>query len=201
MKKYCSVIFALLLFTSCSNAPENKGDIRVELPPKPSQQENTASSKDADTNNQENYYNSYFGQYQIAEEGFSQHIKNNVVDKSYQTESLKLQQSSKSTTRDWLDLESNYVEIWDKELNNIYTKLINKLNDKQKEKLRNAQKGWVQFHINETELVKESWDDFGLGSQGHVELIMSAKDRLRIRTLQLMEYYYMLGGEIKFLYK
>lgn len=64
-----------------------------------------------------------------------------------------------------------------------------------------SQKGWLQYHTKESEFIVESWEDLGLGSQGRVQSAMSIKSRIRERTLQLMEYYFMLGEEVTFLYK
>lgn len=201
MKKSCAIILALLILTSCTKAPASKETSKVEPTTKSVQQGNIITSKDDNTNNQENNDNFYFGQYQMAEEGFSQNVKDNAIDRDYKIESNKFQKSSEFTTQGWVELEGKYIKIWDSELNNTYNMLLNKLNDKETEKLRNAQKGWLQYHINESEFINESWDDLGLGSQGRVQLIISVKDRIRQRTLQLMEYYYMLGGEVEFLYK
>jgi uncharacterized protein YecT (DUF1311 family) len=40
--------------------------------------------------------------------------------------------------------------------------LIKKLNEKEQRKLREAQKGWLDFHIHESEFVRESWDNLDL---------------------------------------
>lgn len=210
MKKSCAVIAALLVLTSCSKPPENKDttvpESKLETTTKSVQQVNTVSAKDENTsneniNNQQNNESFYWGQYQMADEGFSQHIKNNAIDRDYQIESDKFQASPEFSTQGWVELEYKYVEIWDKELNDIYKKLLDRLNDEEQEKLRKAQRGWLQFHINESEFVHEAWNDLGLGSQGRVQLAMLIKERIRNRTLQLMEYYYMMGGEVEFLYK
>ena len=165
------------------------------------QQGNTVSNKDNSTNNQEQIDYSYFGQYQMSDEGFSQYVKDNAIDRDYKIELDKLQNSSSFNTQSWVGIEGKYTDIWDEELNNIYNKLLNKLNEKEKEKLLNAQKGWLQFHISEAEFINETWNDLQLGSQGRVQSIMSVKNRIRERTLQLMEYYYMLGGKVEFLYQ
>lgn len=39
-------------------------------------------------------------------------------------------------------------------------------NDEEQEKLRKAQRGWLQFHTQEPEFVHEAWNDLGFGSQG-----------------------------------
>jgi uncharacterized protein YecT (DUF1311 family) len=137
----------------------------------------------------------------MSDEGFSMYVQDNVIDKSYEAETTQFQQSNEFSTQGWIALESKYIEIWDNELNNIYNKLLEKLNEKEQKELREAQKGWLQYHIKESEFVVESWNDLGLGSQGKVQLSMSQKARIRQRTLQLMEYYFMVGGDVEFSYK
>lgn len=197
MKKICVIILALLMFTACTKASEAKETNNVGTV----KQGNITSSKDTEKNNQINTDDSYFGQYQMSEDGFSQYVKDNPIDRDYKIELDKLQKSSDFTTQSRVELEVKYTEIWDKELNNTYNILLSKLNDNEKEKLRSAQSGWVQFHTKEANFVSESWNDLGLGSQGRVQLVISGQGRIRQRTLQLMEYNYMLGCKVEFLYK
>ncbi len=143
----------------------------------------------------------YFGQYQMADKGFSSLVKDNAIDRDYETEWDKFQKSQEFSTRGWMELEARYKELWDKELNNTYNKLMKVLNEEEKKKLLEAQDGWVKFHINESEFVEAAWEELGLGSQGRIQLVTAEKDRIRERTLQLMEYFNMSGGEIEFLYK
>jgi uncharacterized protein YecT (DUF1311 family) len=196
MKRYLIIALILsLILTSCAKVNETKAPINPQHETNQPQQENPAHSEDDKSND------SYFGQYQMLEDGFSKYVKDNAIDKDYEVELAKLQESPDFNTQSWVELESKYIEIWDKELNNTYNNLLKKLNEKEQEKLREAQKGWLQYHTKESEFIVESWDDFGLGSQGRVQLAMSAKNRIRERTLQLMEYYFMLGEDVDFLYK
>lgn len=143
----------------------------------------------------------YFGQYQMTDEGFSGLVKDNAIDRDYEAEWDKFQKSQEFSTRGWIELEARYKELWDKELNNTYNKLMKELNEAEKQKLLETQAGWVQFHIKESEFVEAAWEELGLGSQGRVQLVTAEKGRIRERTLQLMEYCNMLGGDIEFLYK
>lgn len=159
------------------------------------------SGDEPQQNSMEQTIDPYFGQYQMADEGFSSLVKDNAIDREYEAEWDKFQKSQEFSTQGWVELEAKYRELWDKELNNTYNKLMKELNEEEKKKLLEAQSGWVQFHMNESEFVNAAWEDFGLGTQGRVQLIIAEKDRIRERTLQLMEYYNMLGGDIEFLYK
>ena len=78
------------------------------------------------------------------------------------------------------------------------------MNDKEKDMLTESQKGWLQHHLKESEFVSQTFylRDEGpiLGSQGRVQTQQAVKGRLRERTLELMEYYFMLGNNVEFMY-
>jgi uncharacterized protein YecT (DUF1311 family) len=199
MKKYLiAVLVSTLILTSCASVPDKEVSNNSPTEIKQAEQSSSITSK---AKSEETIDNSYFGQYQMSDEGFSMYVQDNVIDKSYEAETTQFQQSNEFSTQGWIALESKYIEIWDNELNNIYNKLLEKLNEKEQKELREAQKGWLQYHIKESEFVVESWNDLGLGSQGKVQLSMSQKSRIRQRTLQLMEYYFMVGGDVEFSYK
>ncbi|CAH1193934.1 hypothetical protein PAECIP111892_01355 [Paenibacillus auburnensis] len=99
-------------------------------------------------------------------------------------------------------MESKYTEIWDKELNQIYKKLLSKLDREPKEALIESQKEWLQYHLRETEFVEKTFiNNSYLGTQGLVSLDTVIKERIRERTMQLFEYRYLLDGEVEFLYQ
>jgi len=56
--------------------------------------------------------------------------------------------------------------------------LLKKLNEKEQEKLRESQKGWLQYHTKESEFIVESWNTLGIGSQGRVQSAMAIKTRI-----------------------
>ncbi len=199
MKKYIIVLIAVLvILTGCVKIDKARlADNPESEVTQPIQNEMVDSADDDKDSND----NTYFGQYQMAEEGFSQLVKDNAIDKDYAAEMAEFQKSAEFSTNGWIQLESKYSKLWDNELNSIYNILMEKLKDNEKKKLIEAQKGWLAFHIGESEFVSEAWDAFGLGSQGRVQMIMAEKSRLRERTLQLMEYYHMLAGDIEFIYE
>lgn len=199
MKKYLVVLLAaLMLFTGCVKVDNTKERDNAEPEISQPQQNDTVQPADDNKNNNDD---PYFGQYQMTDEGFSELVKNNAIDRDYANEMAEFQESTEFSTNGWIQLESKYSKLWDNELNNIYKKLLEKLNDEEKKKLLEAQKGWLVFHVSESEFVAEAWEDFGLGSQGRVQILIAERDRIRKRTLQLMEYYHMLGGEVEFLYE
>ncbi|GKU79188.1 lysozyme inhibitor LprI family protein [Paenibacillus sp. L3-i20] len=143
------------------------------------------------------------GSYDVSQ-SYIELVQSNPIDKDYEKEFDDLNNSSEFSTQGLIQLETKYIEIWDKELNEIYKKLIAKLDDKPKKLLIEAQKGWLQNHIKETEFVVSTFqveNSFNIGSQGLVNIQVIHKNRLKDRTLQLFEYYYMLEGTDGFIYK
>jgi len=202
MRKYLIILLVLsLTLTSCVNVTKSKVPNNTQPETDLTQQISPVPAKDDNNKSDGNIENSYFGQYQMSDEGFSKYVKDNSIDKDYDVELTNLQESPEFSTQGWIELESKYIDAWDKELNNTYNNLLEKLNEKEQEKLREAEKGWLQYHTKESEFITESWDDLGLGSQGRVQAAMLVKSRIRERSLQLMEYYFMLGEEVAFLYK
>lgn len=124
-------------------------------------------------------------------------LEQNPLDRDYRIEVRELGRSTRFSTQAWVELEAKYLALWDTELNSIYQKLLTKLNDSQKELLVDSQLGWLQFHTKEAQLV----GTFPFGSQGRVQRVQAYTSRLRDRTLELMEYYVRLGGNVEFEYK
>lgn len=133
---------------------------------------------------------------------FYDEMLRNPIDHDYEVEINELQNSKEITTLGWGALESKYTEIWDKELNQIYKKLLSKLDKEPREALIESQKEWIQYHLRETKFVEKTFINNGnLGSQGSVSLGRVIRERIRERTMQLFEYRYLLDGEVEFLYQ
>jgi uncharacterized protein YecT (DUF1311 family) len=136
---------------------------------------------------------------------FDNLMKNNPLDKDYEKEIQELSNSKDFNTQAWVEIESKYTKLWDSELNSIYKKLLAQLAPEEKALLIESQKGWLQYHLNEQKFVNQTFyfrkNDPIVGSQGRVQTITAYKERIRERTIELMEYYSMLGNEIIFEYK
>ncbi|WP_145410611.1 lysozyme inhibitor LprI family protein [Paenibacillus xylanexedens] len=134
---------------------------------------------------------------------FYDEMLRNPIDHDYEVEFNEFQNSNEIvTTMEWGALQSKYTEIWDKELNQIYKKLLSTLDGEPREALIEAQKDWLQFHLKESKFVEDTFIYNGyLGSRGPVSLGTVIKERLRERTIQLFEYRYLLDCEIEFLYQ
>ncbi|WP_128101516.1 lysozyme inhibitor LprI family protein [Paenibacillus sp. DCT19] len=126
----------------------------------------------------------------------------NPIDHDYEVEFNEFQNANEIvTTMEWGALQGKYTEIWDKELNHIYKKLLSKLDGEPREALIESQKDWLQYHLKESKFVEDTFINNGyLGSSGSVSLATAIRERIRERTIQLYEYRYLLNGEIEFLY-
>ncbi|WNS45451.1 lysozyme inhibitor LprI family protein [Paenibacillus sp. MMS20-IR301] len=141
------------------------------------------------------------GNYDLKGEFYDEMLQN-PIDRDYEAEFNEFQNSEEFTTLGWGALVGKYTEHWDKELNQIYNKLLSKLDREPKEALIASQKEWLKYHLKETEFVEKAFIDNGyLGSQGSVSLGTVIMGRIRERTMQLFEYRYLLDGEVEFLYQ
>ena len=132
-------------------------------------------------------------------------LRLNPIDKDYEDELERLNESKEFTTQSYLEIEYKYARLWDVELNSIYQKLLSVLEKEEQTLLREAQRGWLQFHEKETEFYYEVF--YGrssgpvLGSLGIMQEALKYRERIRQRTFELMMHYYNLGYEITFEYK
>lgn len=136
------------------------------------------------------------GIYQYSND-FAQAVRDNQIDRDYQRE-CKLA----SNTIEYGELEKKYIGLWDRELNVVYDKVLEKLSGAEKKKLIAAQSAWLDWHLNESAFVRLAWlDERKLGTQGPIQELKAEKIRLRERTLELMDYYCLLGGTVEFDYE
>ncbi|MGN7760522.1 lysozyme inhibitor LprI family protein [Paenibacillus sp. 22594] len=142
------------------------------------------------------------GNYDLTGDFYDEMLRN-PIDHDYEVEFNEFKNSKEIiTTLGWGALESKYTEIWDKELNQIYKKLLSKLDREPREALIESQKEWLQYHLRETKFVEKTFINNGyLGSQGSVSLGTVIRERIRERTMQLFEYRYLLDREVEFLYQ
>nr|WP_237086874.1 lysozyme inhibitor LprI family protein [Paenibacillus ihbetae] len=141
------------------------------------------------------------GNYELTGEFYDEMLRN-PIDHDYEVEFNEFQNSKEITTLGWGALESKYAETWEKELNQIYKKLLSKLDKEPRKALIESQKEWLQYHLRETKFVEKTFINNGnLGSQGSVSLGKVIRERIRERTMQLFEYRYLLDGEVEFLYQ
>lgn len=211
--KILLLFFITIVFSSCQNSSqsttlnsETKSITNSELPPDVVNTGNGTESKEitegqSDSSNNEVLTMS-IGNYESKGEFYDEMLRN-PIDHDYEVEFNEFQNSEEIiTTLEWGALESKYTEIWDKELNQIYKKLLSKLDREPREALIESQKEWLQYHLKETKFVEETFIYNGyLGSRGPVSLATDIKERIRERTMQLFEYRYLLDREVEFLYQ
>lgn len=139
-----------------------------------------------------------YGAYDLSGD-FTKDIRQNPLDRDYKVE---LQIAKTGTTMDMHQLEAKYINLWDRELNIIYQKLLARLDDQRKDMLVDAQVGWLQWHTKENEYLSKTFAQSP--KYGTLQPLLQArafKSRLRDRTLELMEYYHLeCGGEPEFDY-
>ncbi|GGH20045.1 lysozyme inhibitor LprI family protein [Paenibacillus segetis] len=211
--KILLLFFTTIVLSACQNISqsttlnsETKSIMNSELTPDVVSTGNGTESKEiteghSDPSNNEGLFMS-IGTYDLTGE-FRDEMLRNPIDHDYEVEFNEFQNSKEIiTTLGWGALESKYTEIWDKELNQIYKKLLSKLDREPREALIESQKEWLLYHLGETKFVEKTFINNGyLGSQGSVSLGTVIRERIRERTMQLFEYRYLLDGEVEFLYQ
>lgn len=208
--KILLLFFIVIAFTACQNNGEpttlnSKSIMNSELSPDALSTGNGTESKkttEVQSDHSDNEVLSMsVGIYDLSGEFYDEMLQN-PIDHDYEVEFNEFQNFENITTLGWGALESKYSEFWDKELNQIYKKLLSELDKEAKEALIGSQKDWLQHHLREIEFVEKSFVNNGyLGSQGTVSLSRGIKERIRERTMQLFEYRYLLDGEVEFLYQ
>ncbi|WP_152400467.1 lysozyme inhibitor LprI family protein [Paenibacillus cellulositrophicus] len=211
--KILLLFFITIVFSSCQNTSqsatlnsETRSISNSELPPDVASTGNGAESEGitedrSDPSNHE-VFSMSIGNYDLKGEFYDEMLRN-PIDHDYEVELNELINSKEiNTTLGWGALEGKYTEIWDKELNQIYKKLLSKLDREPREALIESQKEWLQYHLKETTFVEKTFINNGyLGSRGSVSLAKDERERIRERTMQLFEYRYLLDREVEFIYQ
>jgi uncharacterized protein YecT (DUF1311 family) len=84
------------------------------------------------------------------------------------------------------------MDAWDKELNNVYQKILPLLSASTREKFRASQRKWVEYKNLEVSFAAELYDN----EEGWTrEKFRIELELTRTRTLQLQEYYSHLTAE------
>lgn len=98
-------------------------------------------------------------------------------------------------------LEIKYTRFWEKEMNNAYNHLLDILDSEDKENLIASQKSWLEHVADDFTFVKDKFIDTGyLGSQGKVQIQTVCRKKAKQRTIELMEYIYILEEDVNFIY-
>lgn len=112
------------------------------------------------------------------------------IDSTYQIDKELqdcLDSSENYTTKGMTDCVGLATEKWDTELNKAYKELLNLLTDEQKEKLKIAQRKWIEYRDKEIEFSNQLYYDM----QGTMWIPVAAQTKLdltRKRTIELKNY-------------
>lgn len=98
-----------------------------------------------------------------------------------------LDSSKNYTTKGMIDCVSTATQKWDTELNKAYIELVDLLTTEQKEKLKIAQREWIEYRDKEIEFSNQLY----YYMQGTMWIPVSAQTKLdltRKRTIELESY-------------
>lgn len=93
-----------------------------------------------------------------------------------------------TTNIEWNECISKHSDLWNKELENIYNSLLQKIDSDQKEKLIQSQSNWKK-QIELDQIFMYSFDDIGMkvGREGQILSSVHFMNKVRERTLELEE--------------
>ncbi|MDO8444621.1 MAG: lysozyme inhibitor LprI family protein [Deltaproteobacteria bacterium] len=129
------------------------------------------------------------GQPLFAAEDFCATGKTHPIDVWFE----KVMAQAEGVTFDIRNVQGEAYSRWDKELNRVYTELMNKLdNNEDKKKLREAQRAWIKFRDAEVELL---WAEALYGGIGGTLAPVAVSDMgrkiVRERVCTLLKYQMM----------
>ncbi len=128
-------------------------------------------------------------------------FKNNSIEKSYDNEFYILNNSKEFSTGSWIELSVKYTNIWDIELNHFYRLLLRKVNPDQLLLIQNSQRQWLRFYNSESAFLNDIIINNSMnGSGGYALYYQKLLKEKRKRVYELIEYCYMFGVEIKYVY-
>jgi uncharacterized protein YecT (DUF1311 family) len=96
-----------------------------------------------------------------------------------------------STTRGMVKCTIQAREAWDKELNVVYNKLMNRLEPKGKEDLKQSQRQWIKYRDDQFQFIGTFYDGF----EGTMWIPMRAgalTEVVKERTIRLRSYLNLL---------
>ena len=129
-----------------------------------------------ETQNTISYYN-YYTAMKSAE--YQNAIRNNIIDIQYTSEISKC-----FTTKEQIELENKYMNIWKNELNHSISILTTMCNEQLNEKIISAQTKWEESLLLQMNMEKELLNK-DIGSGSIVQLISKYKDIYRYRTFEI----------------
>ena len=93
------------------------------------------------------------------------------------------------TTQETLKAYADYEKFLDKELNDVYKKLIGKLGAEQQTKLKKSQRDWIKYRDTEFDFIASNWTTKNFGSSSVLSRGDYRTSILRNRVEQLLYYW------------
>jgi uncharacterized protein YecT (DUF1311 family) len=127
----------------------------------------------------------------LAAENFCDTGKPHAIDLWFE----KAMDQTEGVTANIRDVQGEAYSRWDKELNRVYGELLNKFNDADKKRLREAQRAWLKFRDAESDLL---WAEALYGGVGGTLAPVAVSDAgrmiVRQRVCTLLQYQKMANN-------
>ena len=127
----------------------------------------------------------------LAQENFCETGKPHAIDLWFE----KAMDKTEGVTVNIRNVQGEAYSRWDKELNRVYGELLNKFNDEDKKKLKEAQRAWVKFRDAESDLL---WAEALYGGAGGTLAPVAVSDAARMivrqRVCTLVQYQKMTNN-------
>ena len=180
--KYLSIVamVSILLLTGC---------VRARTVDDPSETSSDDTSSFQDTSFYDKNIN--FNVYSFEDDDFKNFVLNNSIDSSYIKE-----YPSSGVTREMMEYESKYANIWKAEMEDSCKKLSLLLNDEDKEKFLSLQNDWQMWLDNsltfEFDVLTKQEYEVNMGSLFLVSQRAAYKEAFRERTLKIKYNHHLL---------
>ena len=159
----------------------------------------TDSSDNCDINslntNTSNYgaYAESYESYQITSSNseFNESIKNNIIDVNY-NKSI----STANSTREFIDIENRYINIWEDEMNSSIEMLVPYLSETDKNKFFTVQEKWYETSIDDLSvsvgIISNPDYNINLGSSSQYLFLSNKRKLFRNRTISIKYLTYLI---------
>lgn len=188
MKKTAVLIFSLALFLTFSCGCQRNG-----FSDQVSYNDSTECDNTYDTaNEQENSCGENYNVYEITGDPiFSKIMSQNPIDESY-----NLKADERAATKDFVDIELEYIDVWKAEMDYSIDKFISLLSEEDRDDFLEIQNSWEKSAVDalafENDLISDENYGILLGS-GYQFLILSQKRELyRERTIRIKYLHYLI---------
>lgn len=169
-----TIVLAILV--ACGNSTDKLGVSTI----KRNEQENDSNHTSTNSNYGESEKSS------VSEGEITESKKDEYLERLNAMEESDRNGEVKTTMVEMIDQEAERYKTWDKELNEIYGVLKEKLNMEQMDKLRNEQRNWIKHR---DELAKEASLKYEGGTMESLEYVATQASLTRERCYELVANY------------